>query len=205
MIWFPAPNLHECWLLVGILWGNFLFILVPLWNKSRCVHAQSLQSCLTLCNPVDCSSPGSSVHGDSPGKNTGVGCHAILQGIFPTQRSDPDLLWLLNRRQSLLSLDFCWATGKPKRRYLKASNYLWWVSHCLPWRVRSDYICWNFPPLRVLGTHKDLPFNLTVLSPSLIYLARINRWIQGNSDSCSSLCSNIFSLFLPQRGNSGFL
>ena len=31
------------------------------------------QSCLTLCDPVDCSPPGSSVHGDFPGKNTGVG------------------------------------------------------------------------------------------------------------------------------------
>ena len=30
-----------------------------------------------------CNSPGFSVHGDSPGKNTGVGCHALLQGIFP--------------------------------------------------------------------------------------------------------------------------
>ena len=30
------------------------------------------QWCLTLCNPVDCSQPGSSIHGDSPGKNTGV-------------------------------------------------------------------------------------------------------------------------------------
>jgi len=29
--------------------------------------------------------PGSSVHGDSPGKNPGVGCHGLLQGIFPTQ------------------------------------------------------------------------------------------------------------------------
>ena len=29
---------------------------------------------------------------DSPGKNTGVGCHTLLQGIFPTQRSNPDLL-----------------------------------------------------------------------------------------------------------------
>ena len=28
---------------------------------------------------------------DSPGKSTGVGCHALLQGIFPTQRSNPDL------------------------------------------------------------------------------------------------------------------
>ena len=45
------------------------------------------QSCLTLCNPMACSPPGSSVHGDSPGKNIGVGCHALLQGIFPTQVS----------------------------------------------------------------------------------------------------------------------
>ena len=29
---------------------------------------------LTLCDPMDCSLPSSSVHGDSPGKNTGVGC-----------------------------------------------------------------------------------------------------------------------------------
>ena len=35
-----------------------------------------------LCNPMDCSPPGFSVHGDSPGKNTGVGCQALLQGIF---------------------------------------------------------------------------------------------------------------------------
>ena len=39
------------------------------------------QSCLTFCEPMDCSLPGSSVCGDSPGKNTGMGCHALLQGI----------------------------------------------------------------------------------------------------------------------------
>ena len=49
-----------------------------------------------LCNPMDCSPPGSSVHGDSPGKNTGVGCHTLLQGIFPTQGSNPRLLHLLH-------------------------------------------------------------------------------------------------------------
>ena len=43
------------------------------------------QSCPTLYNPTDCSPPGSSVHGDSPGKNTGVSCHGLLQRIFPTQ------------------------------------------------------------------------------------------------------------------------
>ena len=40
---------------------------------------------------MDCSPPGSSVHGDSPGKNTGVGSHALLQGILPTQGSNPSL------------------------------------------------------------------------------------------------------------------
>ena len=47
------------------------------------------QTCLTLCNPMDCSPTGSSLHGDSPGKNTGVGCHALIQEIFPTQRLNP--------------------------------------------------------------------------------------------------------------------
>ena len=51
------------------------------------------QSSPTLCDPMDCSLPGSSVHGDSPGKNTGVGCHTLLQGIFPTQGLNPGLLY----------------------------------------------------------------------------------------------------------------
>ena len=47
---------------------------------------------------MDYSLPGSSVHGDSPGKKTGVGCHAIPQGIFTTQGSNPGLprcRWIL--------------------------------------------------------------------------------------------------------------
>ena len=50
------------------------------------------QSFFTLCSPIDCSPPGCSVHGDSLGQNTGMGCHALLQGLFPTQRSNPGLL-----------------------------------------------------------------------------------------------------------------
>ena len=56
------------------------------------------QSYLTLCDPMDCSLPGSFVHGDSPGKNAGVGCHAVHQGIFPTQGSNRGFLhcrWIL--------------------------------------------------------------------------------------------------------------
>ena len=36
------------------------------------------QSCPTLSDPMDCSPPGSSVHGIFPGKSTGVGCHCLL-------------------------------------------------------------------------------------------------------------------------------
>ena len=49
------------------------------------------QLCPNRCNPMDWSLLGSSVHGDSPGKNTGVGFHALLQGIFPTQGSNVGL------------------------------------------------------------------------------------------------------------------
>ena len=56
------------------------------------------QSCLTLCSP-----PGSSVHRDSSGKNTGVGCHALLQGIFPTQGSNSGFP---HARQILYSLSY---------------------------------------------------------------------------------------------------
>ena len=52
------------------------------------VCAKSFQLCPSLYNPMGYSPPGSSVHRDSPGKNTGVGCHALLQGVFPTQGSN---------------------------------------------------------------------------------------------------------------------
>ena len=57
-----------------------------------CVHAQ-LQLCLTLCDLMDYSLQGSFLRPwDFPGKNTGVGCHFLLWGIFPTQGSNPGLL-----------------------------------------------------------------------------------------------------------------
>ena len=59
------------------------------------------QLCPTLCNPMDCSPPGSSVHGDSPGKNTEVSCHALIQRIFPIQALN---LGVLHCRQILCHL-----------------------------------------------------------------------------------------------------
>ena len=68
------------------------------------LHAKLLQLCLTLSNPMDHSPPGSSVHGIFPGKNTRVGCHFLLHGIFPTQGSNEHLLCLLHWQEGSLPL-----------------------------------------------------------------------------------------------------
>ena len=56
----------------------YLIHLELIYSVLISVCAKSRQSCPTLCDPLDCSLPGPSVLGDSPDKNTGVGCHAFL-------------------------------------------------------------------------------------------------------------------------------
>ena len=74
-------------------WKSFLkTLLLSSWRT--CFLSQL---CWTLCNPMDCSS---SILGDSPGKSTGMCCHALLQGIFLTQESNQALWhcrWILYR------------------------------------------------------------------------------------------------------------
>ena len=64
----------------------------------------SCSSCPTLCNPMDCSSPGSSVHGDNPGYNTGVGCHAPgdlpILGTEPRSQNYRQILYHLSHQGS---------------------------------------------------------------------------------------------------------
>ena len=67
------------------------------------MHVKPLQSCPTLCNPMDCSLRCSSVH-YSPVKNTGVSSHALLQGIFLTQGLNLYLLHLLHWQVGSLPL-----------------------------------------------------------------------------------------------------
>ena len=73
--------------LIYLLGSYFRYIMIKWdcldWLEILCVPG--LVDSVTLCGPRDYSPPGSSVHGHSPGKNTGVGCHALFQGIFPTQ------------------------------------------------------------------------------------------------------------------------
>ena len=70
---------------------EYMYVLCVL---SRSDVSDSLQS-------HGCSQPGSSVHGDSPGKNTGVGCHALLQGNLPNPGIEP--------RSSALQAELEWA------------------------------------------------------------------------------------------------
>ena len=87
---FPFPGIFstqglKLYLLHLLNWQADSLPLCHLGSPSqRCACcAKSFHSCLTLCNLLDCSPLGSSVHRDSPGKNTGVGCHALHQWIFP--------------------------------------------------------------------------------------------------------------------------
>ena len=77
----------HCWWeckLIQPLWRTKWRFIKKLGINLLCVCACSAtQSCWTLCNPVDCSPPGSSVHGTFQAVNTGVGCPFLLQGIFP--------------------------------------------------------------------------------------------------------------------------
>ena len=80
-----------------------------------CLACVPAQLCPTTCNPMDCSPPGSSVHGDSPGKNTGVGHHFLLQGIFPAQGSKLHLVRLLHGQVDFFFFFLTAAPpGKPK-------------------------------------------------------------------------------------------
>ena len=74
------------------------------------MHAKSLQSCLTLCDLMDCSPPGSSVHGILQERT--LECCFLLQGIFPTQGSNLRLLCLLHWQAGSLPLA---PAGKPQR------------------------------------------------------------------------------------------
>ena len=74
---------------------------------------------------MDCSPPGSSVRGDSPDKNTGVGYHALLQGIFPTQGSNLSLLHLLHWEADFFTTSTTW-----EKAMAPHSNTLAWR---IPW------------------------------------------------------------------------
>ena len=88
-------------------------------SKSESVSCSVMSElCLTLCDPMDDSPPGSSVRGILPGKNTGVvGCHSLLQGDLPNPGED-----LVSRIAG--GFFTSWATRgfKPSKNTIKAAG-----------------------------------------------------------------------------------
>ena len=76
-------------------------------DRYHCFKVLVAHWCPTFCDPMDYNPPGSSVLGDSSSKNTGLGCCALLQWIFPTQGIEP--------RSPALQADFLQSEppGKP--------------------------------------------------------------------------------------------
>ena len=85
-----------------------LHLLPPPTLSSKEVIMSVAQSPWTLCDPLDCSLPSSSLHGIFQAKNTGGGCNSLLQRIFAIQGSNPGLL---HCRQTLYCLK---KPGKPQ-------------------------------------------------------------------------------------------
>ena len=78
---------------------------------------------------------------DSAGKNIGVGCHALLQGIFPTQKSNPHLLCLLHWKVGTLPLE---PPGSPIRYWWTCKNHYspCYLNNSFPFGFDENIHCW---------------------------------------------------------------
>ena len=80
---------------IGVaVWSAEGLLPVSTWQRER-LSLLLAQSCLTLCDPMDCSPPTSSVHRILQARILEWGSCSLLQGIFLTQESNPNLLHLL--------------------------------------------------------------------------------------------------------------
>ena len=134
---------HSVWQTLGSYTLHKWVSFVPFysWVIFHCVYICTMlclvtRLCLTLCDPMDYSPPGSPVHADSPGKNTGVGCHT--QGIFPTQGWNPGLPhcrrilhWLSHQRSPYI---YCLDTIV-LQQYVSLRCTTWWCNTHRYWNM----------------------------------------------------------------------
>ena len=116
---------------------------------------------------MDCSPPGSSRAWDSPGKNTGVGCHFLLQGIFPTQGSNPGLP---HCRQTLKPLSH---QGSPLSPRVCSNSCLlsWWHYLTISWSAVPFSFCHqSFPASASFPMSQFFPQVAKVLELQLHWL-----------------------------------
>ena len=136
--WGPGripPFLNRTWVscIAGRL-NHLIYQGSPRKTNLSWMHAKLLQSCLTFCNPVNCSPSGSSVLYSrvSPGKNIRVGCHFLLQQIFPTQALSCKSPALSSRFFTTVAIweaqVTCWNDGNSHLKY------------CLQLKVKEDVV-----------------------------------------------------------------
>ena len=113
----PAPLTCTCYSLFLELLQFFLDFWVFTISKEEiketndihvCFYAKSLQSCPTVCDPMDCSPPGSSVHGDSPRRVLEWVATPSSGGVFLTQGFNPRLLCLLHWAGKFFTTSATW-------------------------------------------------------------------------------------------------
>ena len=139
-----------------------------LWVFFVCFHMREVASVMSdsaILWTIACQAP-LSMGGDSPGKNTGVGCHTLLQGIFPTQGKNSSLLSLLH-----------WQVGSLP---LVSTFVCLFVQH---WRILTPiwyYTCFNailpnHPPLPLPQSPEDCSIHL-LLSPIQGYRYHLSKF-----------------------------
>ena len=123
----------------------------------------------TLCDPKDCT--GSSVHGDSPDKNTGAGCHALLHGIFPTQGLNPGvphcrwILYCLSHQRSPYSCSV---------QFIQSFSHVQFFA--TPWivaRQASLSVTNSWSLLKLMSIESVMPSNHLILCHPLFLLPSV--------------------------------
>ena len=122
-------------------------------------------SCVWICNPRASSPPSLLCLWDSPDKNTGVGCHDLLQGIFPTQESNTHLVCLLHWQAGSLPLALL---GKPILKTIQWKS----VIFCNSWPIYP-----NDP-----STLRTSPKSHLWLNTSILEGYSFQIWILGRSN-----------------------
>ena len=130
-----------------------------------------------------------SVHGDSPGKNTGVGCHSLLQGIFPTQESNPGLphsRWIIYFFFFFVYMEWCFSIWlfclHCYKVHLCFTMYLYFISFYLPvmQETRVWSLGWEVPLVKGMATHSSIlawriPWTEEPGGPQAIGLQRVGH------------------------------
>ena len=142
------------------------------------MHAQSFTSVMSPCDPMDFSPPVSSVHEDFPGKNTGVGCCALFQGIFPTQGLN---LHLLHCRRIFLPTKPRWEAHYQQSHHVISSGFTCLISESLCPFINFLLSSCPFSP-ELLFISLLLGVRLFFLDSMCKWYHAVFVWIISNSD-----------------------